>query len=240
MTMRAIITGATSGIGAELAKQLSSKGWEVGITGRREELLAEVASSLGTKSWTKIMDVTSPELARQAMADLLAEMGEVDLVILNAGMGGQNPKLAWEHEELVVRTNVLGFVATALEASSYFKAQGRGHLVGMSSVAGVRGMGAAPAYAASKAFVSSYMEGLRHNFARLGLDIQTTDLRPGFVDTPLTSGQRGMFWLASVEVAGEQIIRAIERRKKKVYVTRRWCLVAGIMRVLPDFIFHKI
>ena len=127
--------------------------------------------------------------------------------------------------------------ALASAAMRHFEERGRGHLVGLSSLAALRGQGAAPAYNASKAFVSNYLDGLRHRAVHGGLDVTVTDVLPGFVDTPMVGDQT--FWLAPVDKAAEQIYRAIRRRRARVYVTRRWRLVAWLLKVLPDALYYR-
>lgn len=119
-----------------------------------------------------------------------------------------------------------------------FKAQGHGHLVNISSIASLRGGGIAPSYNASKAFQAIYFEGLRINADMARLPIHVTDIRPGFVDTDMTKGQR-MFWLASPEKAARQIFQAITRKKRVAFITARWSLIAWLMKVMPYGIYRK-
>ena len=167
-------------------------------------------------------------------------MGGADLVVLNAGTGARNPGLAWEREEPALRVNVHGFAALAGVAMRHFVARGGGHLVGISSVSALRGNRHAPAYAASKAFVSHYLECLWYYAAKSGLPIAVTDIQPGYVDTDMVRGQEGMFWVASPERAAAGIHDAIRRRRKRAVVTRRWRLVAWLMRALPHGLYRRI
>lgn len=114
-----------------------------------------------------------------------------------------------------------------------------GQLVGISSIAAIRGDGDAPAYSASKAFVSNYMEGLRKKVTKLGLIITVTDIQAGFVDTAMAKGD-GLFWVASPQKAAQQIYNAIERKRKHVYITKRWRLVGWLMKAMPAFIYDRI
>jgi short-subunit dehydrogenase len=122
-------------------------------------------------------------------------------------------------------------------AVAHLEARGSGHLVGISSVAAVRGIGGAPAYAASKAFVSNYLQGVRYHLKKLKLPIVVTDVQPGFVDTRMAGGR---FWMASSETAARQIAAAIRKRRQHVYVTRRWRLVAWLMKVVPDALYARL
>ena len=120
----------------------------------------------------------------------------------------------------------------------YFLCRGAGHLVGISSIAALRGSREAPAYNASKAFASNYLEGLRCLAARSGLPIFVTDIIPGFVDTRMAQGE-GLFWISSPQKAAEQIFSAIKARRRRAHITRRWRLIAFLLRFMPDFIYEK-
>ena len=236
---QAILIGASSGIGRELAKVLVREGYVVGVAARRVPLLQELQQELGDRALVKRMDVADVPRAMDDLSTWLKELGDVELVVLNAGLGHTNPDLRWDWEEETIRVNVQGIAALANVAMRHFIQYGAGHLVGISSVAGVRGNSRAPAYCASKAFLSTYLDSLRYRAWRLGLPIAVTDVRPGFVDTAMgQSPQR--FWVASPELAAEQIYKAILRRKHRVYVTRRWMLVAWLMRLLPDCLYRRL
>ena len=129
--------------------------------------------------------------------------------------------------------NVAGFTAIAVAAMRHFEARRGGHLVGLSSLAALHGHGDAPAYGASKAYVSRYLQALRHRVAARKLAIVITEIRAGFVDTAMAKGD-GLFWVAPVETAARQILVAIRRKRPIAYVTRRWRLVAWLLRILPD------
>lgn len=228
---RAIVIGASSGIGEALCEILASEGYEVGLASRRVERLEEIADGLPTRSRVRGLDLRQPEQARHALEELIREMGEVDLIVINSGVTTRDGD--WEDERRVVDVNVAGFVAMANLGMDYFSGRGRGHLVGISSVSALRAAAVSASYSASKAFVSRYLEGLRLKAVRLGLDVQVTDVKPGFVDTPMTEGQEGLFWVAPVDVAARQIYEAIKNRQRHVYVTRRWRLVAWILKAMP-------
>jgi short-subunit dehydrogenase len=225
----AIIVGASSGIGRALAKELSSD-YELGLAARRVERLKAVGEDVGGAHVSKI-DVTEPD-ASEEFDNLVDSMGGVDLVVVSAGIGRHNPDLEWEPERDTVAVNVRGFTAVATAALRRFEATDGGHLVGISSVASEVGSPTLPAYSASKAYVSRYLEGLRYR-ARRADDIVVTDVRPGFVDTPMAP-EADRFWECSPETAARQIGRAIDDEKELAYVTRRWWLVSKLLGVLPD------
>ena len=234
---KAIVIGATSGIGKELAVLLGLHGYAVGIAGRRDPLLEELRSQLPAPSYSRHIDVSDLPSATEGLKSLIAEMGGVDLVVIGAGTGFIDPGLPWDKEKETIDVNVTGFAAMANVAFHHFLETGSGHLVGISSIAALRG-GGAPAYNASKAFVSNYLQGLRFLIAKKDLPIAVTDIQPGFVDTAMAKGD-GIFWAASPQEAARQIWTAIRKRKKHAYVTRRWRLVAWALRWMPDFLYHR-
>ena len=235
----AIIIGASSGIGRALAVALSLDGYRVGVVARRTGLLAQLREELTGPCVIKTIDVSRPDLAMPLLSELIDELGDVELFVVNAGVGFENAALAWEPERDTIAVNVLGFASMVNVAVAHLEARGAGHLVGISSLAALRGIGIAPAYAASKAFVSNYLQGVRYRFKKLKLPIVVTDVQPGFVDTPLAKGDN-VFWVASPQTAARQIAAAIRARKAHVYVTRRWRLVAWLMRIVPDALYSRL
>lgn len=234
------MVGASSGIGRELAKALSKNGYSVGITARRLDLLKSLQSELAGESRVKQMDVSKPEEAVRLLGELIEELGGMDLIVISAGVDYFTPNLGWKETRDSIDVNVCGFTAVANAAYDYFAAHGGGRIAGISSFAALRGSGSHPTYSATKAFVSNYMEGLNVRAAKAGLDIIVTDIRPGFVDTPMTEGQPGMFWVATPEKAARRIFDAVRRKKRIAYITRRWDILARVVRVLPFWIHAKI
>jgi short-subunit dehydrogenase len=236
---RAIIIGASSGIGRELAKVLSQNGYAVGLTARRAELLDNLQPELSAPSFVRRMDVSRPAEAMRDLEELIGEMGKIDLIVISAGVGFINAELEWEKEKAVIDVNVAGFAALTDVAVNYFIGQSSGHLVGISSIAALRGNGAAPAYNASKAFASNYLEGIRQKVAKLKLPIVITDIQPGFVDTAMAQGE-GLFWVAPPEKAARQIFDVIKKRRKHAYVTKRWRAIAWFLKLVPDYLYNRL
>lgn len=236
---KAIIIGASSGIGRELAKILAKNGYKVGLCARRISLLDELKQQLPTETFVKHMDVSQPELASKTLEDLIGEMEGLDLIIIAAGTGNENPKLDWDKENETIQTNVVGFMAIALTSFGYFSKMNEGHVVGISSIASLRGMAEAPTYSASKAFVSNFLQGLYYKAKKSKKNICITNIEPGFVDTAMAKGE-GLFWVASPEEAARQIYTAIKRKKKHAYVTRKWRIMAWLMKILPDWFYCNI
>ena len=227
---KAVIIGATSGIGRELATILSADGYVVGVTGRRLHLLEQLKDELSNQTFIKPMDV-SEESAGRDLQNLIDDMQGIDLVVISAGTGSIDAELPWKKEKETIETNVLGFTAMANVAYHHFRHKGTGHLVGISSIAAIRG-GGFPAYNASKAFVSNYLQGLRYLIEKSKLNIVVTDVQPGFVDTAMAQGE-GLFWVASPQKAAAQIYSAIKKKKKHAYVTKRWRLIVWALRMMP-------
>lgn len=235
--MKIIIIGATSGIGKELALQYLSAGHTVSITGRRHELLEELKKQYPAIH-TGCFDVQAADAGERVQL-LITCMGGLDLLIYAAGYGEPNKALVNETELDSTATNVMGFVRTATFAFNYFLHQGHGQLAVISSVAAIRGNSFTPAYSAGKAYVSNYAEGLNIKAYKLKADIVVTDIRPGFVKTKMAKGN-GQFWVAPVAKAARQIRSAIAARKRVAYITKRWRLVAFIMKQLPFRLYRKI
>lgn len=234
-----IIVGASSGIGKELAHLYADTDAKIGLIGRREDKLKEQSLSNPKKYIYKTCDVSNTELSAVCMKELTDELGGLDLVIISAGTGELNNDLDYRLEESTLLTNVLGWTHIMDWAYLYFQNQRHGHLVNISSVGGIRGDGIAPAYNASKSYQINYTEGIRKKAAKLRLPLFITDVRPGFVDTSMAKGD-GLFWVATVGKASKQIFRAIQQRRKIVYVTKRWRLIAGILKMIPTWLYCKI
>ena len=235
---KAIIIGATSGIGRELALQLIEKNYQVGLTGRRLDKLNELKNQYPNNIEIAQMDISQTSEARTILDKLIQKLKDVELIVISSGTGFLNPELDWEKENQTIEVNVSGFTAIANKAFNYFKSRGGGHLVGISSIAAERG-GPGLTYNASKAYVGNYLEGLYGLSFKEKLNIHITDIRPGFVDTDMAKGE-GLFWVAPVKKAAQQIISAIDKKKRLAYITSRWKIVAFLLRILPDFIYKRL
>jgi len=236
---KAIVIGATSGIGKELARLLVKNGFYVGITGRRENLLDELKSENPDMFFTCAFDLTKTETISQNLDNLVRILGGTDLVIISSGTGDINRDLEFKTEKSTIDVNVTGFTAAAVWAFNYFIRQKQGHLVAITSIAGLRGNREAPSYNATKSYQINYLEGLRQKGQKTGLPIYITDIRPGFVNTNMAKGD-GLFWVASPEKAALRIFSAIKSKKSVQYVTRRWGLIAGLLKVIPRSLFRRL
>jgi short-subunit dehydrogenase len=233
-----IIVGASSGVGREIACKYAANGDKVGITGRRENLLNELREKYPQQIFVSSFDVMEKE-NRPKIQQLIEELGGLDLLIYNAGYGDSSKELNWEIENATTRTNVNGFVEIVSYAFNYFVEQGYGQIAITSSVAAVRGNSWAPAYSASKAFMSNYAGGLNIKAKRLQKNIVITDIRPGFINTKMAKGN-GQFWVIPKEKAAKEIMKAIKKKKRVAYITKRWWLVAQAMKLLPFNIYRRM
>ncbi|MFZ5952130.1 MAG: SDR family NAD(P)-dependent oxidoreductase [Candidatus Rifleibacteriota bacterium] len=236
---KAAVIGASSGIGYELALILWQNGYRVAAAARRLDLLEKLNQHCRNELVTGYMDLNDPEQAIKTLENFIAILDGLDLVIISSGTGEINDELRWEIEKSTIQTNVTGFAAIACRAMQHFIEKRSGHLAGISSIAGERGGRSSPAYNASKAFVSNFLEGLRQKCVHDRIPVQITDIRPGFVDTAMAKGE-GIFWSASPQKAARQIYTAIESKRDLVYITRRWRLVSWLLKVLPDFLYNRM
>ena len=236
---KAIVIGATSGIGNGLAKLLVHNNYKVGITGRRLELLIELKQEKPDSYFIKAFDVTDTNATVEKLEELSNELGGLDLLIISSGTGDMNEKLDFEIEKQTVQTNIIGFTCIADWAFNYFQRQKSGHLAAITSVAGLRGSRLAPSYNATKAYQINYMQALKQKATKLKLPVFITDVRPGFVGTKMAKGEK-RFWVATVDKASRQIFAAIEKKKKVVYVSKRWGLVAAIFKAIPSQIYDRM
>lgn len=235
---RIIIIGASSGIGKELAIRYAEKGNYVGITGRRHSLLQEIKERFPHNIVTACFDVTGAD-NQHHVQQMIDALGGLDLFIYNSGFGEPSQNLNLTTELETTKTNVHGGVELTAYAFNYFVKTGKGQIALTSSVAALRGNSWAPAYSASKAFLSNYAEGLNIKSRKLKKEIVVTDIRPGFVDTNMAKGN-GRFWVASPQKAAVQIIGAIERKKRVAYITKRWWLVAQLMKRIPFALYRRL
>jgi len=238
MSKHAVIFGATSGIGKELAKLLIADGYTVVITGRRQEKLKTLKAENPNQYIIKQHDITDVASTDVLFKEIVDELKTIDLIVSSSGVGGANYNLDWEIEYNTIMTNVLGTTKVYDLAYNLFKAQGYGHLVGISSIAGVRGNRHVPCYFASKSYQNSYLESLWMKAKRTKkAKISITDIVPGFVETKMATGNT--FWKAPLAKATRQIYTAIKKKKKKAYITRRWRIIAILIRIMPAKIVMK-
>jgi len=236
---RAIVLGASSGIGKALAIYLSGQGYKVAIAARRGYLLKPIVRQYPNIIAFRQINVCRREQAIKRVHELKEMLGGLDLFVYCSAVGHQNQDLNWEIEKETAEINVEGFTALITAAYKLFKKQGGGHLVNISSIAGTRGNRFAPGYCSSKAYQIAYLQSLRHMSVKNKHNITITDIRPGFVDTPMAQGDH-VFWAASPAKAALQIYKAIRQKKAFAYITKRWAIVARLIQWLPSFIYNRV
>jgi short-subunit dehydrogenase len=224
-------------MGRELSRLYAAAGHTVGATGRRQDLLDSLHAEYPDLILTSCFDATANDAAQQ-LATLTQRMGGLDLLIFNAGWGDLSDTLDWSIDKPTVDINVNAFLTAIHFGWNYFVQQGYGHLVTVSSIAGNRGNRHSPAYSAAKSFQSTYFEGLYIKARKMKIPLYVTDIQPGFVDTKMAKGPR--FWVAPVDKAACQIIRAIEKKRRVAYITRRWWIFAQLFRWIPGWVYYRI
>lgn len=235
---RAIIIGATSGIGEEVAKLLIQQGWHIGIAGRREEALEKLQATAPGQIVIQRLDVTDAD-APTLLETLIRKLGGMDLFFLSSGIGSQNPELKPEIELNTARTNVEGFTRMVTAAFNHFKTQGGGHIAVISSIAGTKGLGIAPAYSATKRFQNTYIEALAQLSQMQHLNIHFTDIRPGFVATDLLKSGKFPMLMQANQVA-KSIVRALNRKKRVIVIDGRYRVVVFFGRMIPRWLWERL
>ncbi|HNW71614.1 MAG TPA: SDR family NAD(P)-dependent oxidoreductase [Candidatus Paceibacterota bacterium] len=237
---KAIIIGATSGIGRELAVLLAKNNYYVGITGRRKNLLEELQAQMPNNFIVSDFDITDTKIVGNKLNELKDKLGGIDLIVLSSGASRRNRNgLDPQAEKEIIDVNVLGFKEVADWSIKYFLNQKYGHFVALTSISGMRGIGSSPSYSATKAFQINYLESLQQLVENSKMPVFVTEIRPGFVDTQMARSRK-KFWVAPVERAVKQIFNAIKKKKKKVYVTNRWRFVGLILKLIPRRIYIKL
>ena len=238
-TKNIIIIGATSGIGRALFERYIVECNSLGIVGRRTHLLDELQHQHPSNTYTATADITKQDEIEKAIYTLHTDLGSFDLAIVCSGTGDLNPSLDYDVERPTIDTNVTGWTFVVDMLYHIFEQQGHGHLVAITSAGGLRGEPMAPAYSATKAYQINYMEALRKKAFKADRKITVTDVRPGLVDTAMAKGE-GLFWVMPVEKVASQICAAIRRKKSKVYVTKRWHVLAIVNKNLPFFLYRLL
>lgn len=231
---KAIIVGASSGIGLEVARLFIQRGWTVGVAARRLDLL----QTIGAADVEQI-DVTSAD-APEKLMQLVDRLGGMDLFFYASGIGKQNRELTPDIELATVETNGLGFTRMIGCAYRYFAQQGRGHIAAISSIAGTKGLGPAPAYSATKAYQNVYLQALEQQANARKLDIRFTDIRPGFVDTALLSGTFHYPMMLKPQAVAREIVSAIEHHKHIRVIDWKYRILTAVWRRIPRCIWRRI
>lgn len=242
----AIIIGATSGIGHEVAHSLAQRGVILGIAGRRTERLDALMEEYGAERiYCAKMDVRE-DSATEALDELISKVGAPDLLLYASGIGKQNPKLDEEIECQTVLTNSLGMVRIVDHFLNYVKreerynAKHKAHIAVITSVAGTRGMGSAPAYSATKSMQSSYIEALAQHARMEHIPAIFSDIRPGFVATEILNPEKHYPMLISVDKAARHILRGLKHRRRIITFDWRFRLLTLFWRLIPRCLWERM
>lgn len=239
MTKRIIIVGATSGIGMAVAQLFIQAGWKVGIAGRREEKLREIVASAPSQVVYRVIDICQEDAGKHLL-DLIQQMGGLDYYFHASGIGKQNRSLEIPIEIATTETNVNGFVRMVDTAFNYFKENGGGHIGVISSIAGTKGLGTAPAYSATKRFNNTYIQCLVQLARMQKYPITFTDIKPGFVDTAILNPDRNYPMMMLVPKVAQSIFKALIHRKRKKIIDWRFALLVFFWRCIPDALWERL
>lgn len=234
MMKRAIVVGASSGIGMEVARLLLQQGWTVGVAARRVELL----QTIGQVEVAQI-DVTAEDAAER-LRSLITRLGGMDLFFYASGIGKQNRELKEDIELATMQTNGVGFTRMIGEAYRYFATQGEGHIAAITSIAGTKGLGPAPAYSATKAMQNVYLQALEQQAHARGLKIYFTDIRPGFVDTALLAGNFHYPMMLKPKKVAQEIVSAINSKQHIRVIDWRYRLLTALWRRIPRCLWRNM
>ena len=243
---RVFITGASSGIGSALARHYARQGAALGLVARRADRLAELAVELKAAGAASVLayplDVTDAEAMQAAGDDFMAHGGPPDIVVANAGVSSGT--LTEHREDLaairrILDINVYGLATTFGPFVPAMRRHGTGRLVGIASVAGIRGLPGAEAYSASKAAAITYLESLRVELRSSGVRVVT--IAPGYIDTPMTEhNPYPMPFMLPVDEAARRFGRAIERGVSYTVIPWQMGIVAKVLRLLPNWLYDRL
>ena len=235
---KAIIVGASSGIGMEVAKVLLSDGWQLGIAARREDKLLELKTMAPERIKVMAIDVTQSDAGERLLC-LIDELGGMDLYFHASGIGRQNRNLKADIELRTMETNAVGFTRMIGTAYRYFAQRGEGHIAAITSIAGTKGLGPAPAYSATKALQATYLQALEQQSRQSGLRIRFTDIRPGFVDTALLNGDFKYPMLLQPAAVARDIVGSIYKRRHVRIIDLRYRILTFFWRLIPNWLWRR-
>ncbi len=238
MMKRAIVIGASSGIGREVCKLLIADGWHVGIAARREDKLAEIKAASPQSVEMMRIDVTADDAPERLLA-LVKALGGVNLFVFCSGVGKQNAGLDRGVELSTVDVNVKGFTCMIDTIFNYMAENLGGDIAVISSIAGTKGLGVAPSYSATKAYQNTYVQALEQLANMRRLHIRFTDICPGFVDTPLLAGGKYPMLMDKTVVA-RKLLRAVKAHRHVRVIDWRYRILVFFWRLIPNFIWRKL
>ena len=234
-----IIIGASSGIGRSTARIFAQKGWKVIATARRTDKLEELRNEAPDLITTASIDVTE-DGADTRLTDIINENGGVDVVMNVAGIGKQNKGMDTSIETATSETNSTGFMRMVSAAFRYFADKGGGHIAVVSSIAGTKGLGSAPAYSATKRMQNTYIDALDQLARMRKLNIKFTDIRPGFVRTALLDDNHDYPLQMDVDKVAAEAVRAIEKQKRVCVIDWRYRIVTALWSLAPRWLWVRL
>jgi short-subunit dehydrogenase len=245
MSKKIIVIGASSGIGAEIAKLSLKSGHKVALIARRQSELTNRINEISplpseSKAFIQVHDVSNLDEAPIVFQNAIKDLNGLDEIYFSTGVMEKVDidEYNTSKDIKMLRINLEGAIAWLNLAADYFQKQGKGKIIGISSIAGDRGRVGNPVYNTSKAALNTYLESLRNRLNKKGVLVLT--IKPGFIDTAMTKGMKGLFWLISAEKAASIILQAAEKNKEDIYVPARWWIVAFIIKSIPAFLFKRL
>lgn len=235
---KCIIIGASSGIGKEVAKIWIKRGYKLGLAARRLELLEELKALAPDRIEIAKLDVNDAS-STTTLSTLIERVGGMDTMLYASGVGSQNYKLNEAVEIDIMQTNVIGFSRIIGFAFRFFEHQNSGHIAAITSIAGTKGLAPAPAYSASKALQTTYLQALEQLAHTRKLNIKITDLRPGFVRTAFLKDAYFPMCM-SVETTAQTIVHAIDSQKHIAIIDWRWYIVTKLWSIIPNMIWRRL
>lgn len=236
---RAVIMGASSGMGLAVSRLLIADGWHVGVAARRTDKLQILKDEFPDKVEIATIDVTSDD-ATEKLLTLIEGMGGINLYFHASGIGKQNTALDENIEMRTVATNALGFTRMVDCVFNYFAANQGGHIAAISSIAGTKGLGAAPSYSATKSLQNTYLEALEQLSNMRKLDITFTDIRPGFVATDLLDDGHGYPMLLNTEDVARKIVKAIYAHRHVTVIDWRYAIMTFLWKLIPRCLWIRL
>lgn len=242
---RAIVIGASTGMGKAITQALAADGYIVGMAARSIELLEQLEHNIPTQTYISAMDIANPDDAVTTLNAMIAAMGGLDLIVITA-TGFRDCDFTdsdWKQSLPVLAVDVVGFFAVARTALNFFETQGHGHLVGFTSIDGLRGIAETPAYSGAKAFCSRYLEAERNKFIQKNMPIFITELCPGWVNSRGDKDYSTMphaYWVETLEGAMHDIMEAIKNKAHVAYITKRWEKVAALLTIIPTDLYNAL
>ncbi len=243
--LRGVLIGASSGLGAALARRLVREGYTLALISQREQELKDLCARMNAEAGRTVVlpyfhDVTHRDEVPELLRRIVADLGGLDLAAYIAGVMyvPRMDEYNFDADQLMLEVNLLGAIAWLDPVAEMFQAAGRGQIVGISSVAGDRGRVSNPAYNASKAGLSTYLEALRNRLTRRGVNVLT--VKPGMMKTQMLEGVKNPIFPVTPEEAADQIYKAMRLRKQQIYVGWIWKWIMLVVRNIPSVVFRRM